>query len=212
MKVLITTCDKYRFLIPGFVERFNLYWGYDAVLAGFDPPPCDLPDNFTWVSMGKQSKWGKTWTDPLKNIIDDVVGERFIFMLDDYYLSGVVSWSVIESLNKRPFSDAEKIDLSGDRVKFPHRIKTIDDSKIMVGEQREYGCLIESGQDARYRTSLQCAIWSRDYFKRFLNPGWQIWDFEILGEKLAMNDGATILGTEKPIVKYENKVVKGVPR
>jgi hypothetical protein len=157
--------------------------------------------------MGSQDKWGRTWTDPLVPLLGEF-GERFILMLDDYYLCEAVDATVLKALEDRPFSDAQKIDLSGEMVKLPHTIKHIGDYAIEVKKGNK---LIEVAQTARYRTSLQAAIWDGEYFKGYLGCGWTPWDFELHGEKRAINDGAVILGTQRPILKYRNMVLKGVP-
>jgi hypothetical protein len=57
--------------------------------------------------------------------------------------------------------------------------------------------IIESDQQARYRSSLQAAIWTRDYFVSVLKPNRSPWAFELLGMHEQMNDGRRILGVAR---------------
>ena len=206
MRIILTTSDKYRHLVQSCGTWLNMYWpGNKVVVLGFKEPQ-ELPDNFDFVSMGNQEDYGTDWTTPVGDAIEKMRDNRFILMLEDYFLTYPVVGSHIRALGNRPFSDAEKIDLSGDRAQFPHTGLKIGGIDIRVGGDNP---MIESSQTARYRSSLQMAIWSKEYFMKLCVPGRSIWEFELIGEQEAMSDGARILGTEEPIVRYRNVVLKG---
>ncbi len=206
MRIILTTSDKYRHLVQSCGTWLNMYWpGNRVTVLGFKEPQ-ELPENFDFVSMGEQEDYGTDWTTPVRGAIDELAPDRFILMLEDYFLTHPVMANEIKPLFNRPFRDAEKIDLSGDRAQFPHGPVKLGDIDIVISGRNR---LIESSQTARYRSSLQMAIWSKEYFLKLCVPGRNIWEFELIGEKEAMNDGARILGTEIPLVRYRNVVLKG---
>lgn len=54
MKIVCTTSDKYLHLMPVFVYLFNKYWpNQQCEVVGYQKPN-NLPDNFTFHSMGVQ--------------------------------------------------------------------------------------------------------------------------------------------------------------
>jgi hypothetical protein len=78
-----------------------------------------------------------------------------------------------------------KVDLTLDRAYFAHSpYAECDQLNIIV-----------SAQDTLYRSSLQAAIWRREYLDTMLKPGRSPWDFERLGMYEHMNDGKLILGS-----------------
>ena len=72
--------------------------------------------------------------------------------------------------------------------------------------------LFEFTQTARYRTSLQPAIWTKKYFLQYCKDGRNIWQFETIGYREAMRDGAHILGFPEPVFDYANIYHKGQVR
>ena len=118
-------------------------------------------------------------------------------MLDDYWLTEPVNTRAVETFCLMvEIGLADKFDLTRDRMEHPHT-RTLWDS------------VIQSKQDARYRTSLQAAVWRAGYFKQYLKPGRTVWEFETKGYREAINDGATILGTTRGVVTYVNATVNG---
>ena len=201
MKVLCITSDGYRHLVAGFAEAFNLHWpGMQRVdVLCYAPPEEELPENFHVHSLGQQELFAGSWTDGLRPYVERMTDERFVLFLEDYWLDSTVDLARVRMMDNtmRSLPEVAKCDLTDDRSKFPNT---------------KAGAYIISSQAARYRTSLQAAIWRREYFLRFLKPHWTAWDFEIQGEKLAMNDKATICGTSDGIVHYRNVMLKGVVR
>jgi len=195
MKLIITTCDQYMHLVSVCCHRINKFWpGQDIHVLCFETMP-NLPKNVTQHSLGKQEDFGNLWTDPLIPWFDKFEDEYFILMLDDYHITAKPD----PMMDELSWTDTlDKFDLSNDRANFPHISIT--------------PWLIESEQTARYRTSLQAAIWKTSYFRKFLVPGRTIWEFELLGEEEAMNDGGLIMGTREGLLKYKNVMLAGRKR
>ena len=57
MKILVTTSDQHLHLLTPYAILFNRYWpNQNVTILGFDDSNIpELPDNFNFVSLGKQS-------------------------------------------------------------------------------------------------------------------------------------------------------------
>lgn len=203
MKIICLTSDSYVHLMKGFADCFNKHWGDPVTVLGYKPPIEKLPDNFEFVSLGEQPP-DHDFTTGLIPYFKELKDDYFCLFLDDYYVTkvdkerlGIAESAVTLPLILSCFHPIEKFDLSYDRMNFPHT--EFDNGVILCA------------QDARYRTSLQAAIWRTSYFRRFLVPHRTPWEFELLGEKKAMNDDAIILGFTTPVVEYRNVMKKGLP-
>jgi hypothetical protein len=129
------------------------------------------------------------WTDSLRPFFEGLEEDRFALFQIDYFLHRPARLDVVAVLER--LLDREgvvKADLTLDRTFFPHELYARE------GELR----LIASGQDAPFRSSLQAAIWKRDYLLELLVPGRSPWDFEIIGMCERMDDGKLIVGVADP--------------
>lgn len=214
LRVYVTTSDWYNPLIPAFAYLFNRYWSPDqqVTVLGYTPPDSRLPENFSFVSLRDLGEsgpgWSRNprWTDSLRPFFEELREDRFILLQIDYFLKRAVRHDLLALLERRFDRDgAAKADLTLERQHFPHEPWAEED-----GAQ-----LIASRQDAPYRSSLQAAIWRRDYFLELLVPGRTPWQFEKLGMIERMGDGRLILGLaglERPPVSYLNLYRHGALR
>lgn len=212
MKVFVTTSDWYNPLVPAFAWLFNRFWSdsQEVVILCYTPPACELPGNFSVHSLGDPTEFGNhqpewspgsrgrrfgepyptpKWSDSLKRWIDRVEDEVFILLQIDYFIHRNVNHRQIEILQKYlPHPDVVKIDLSADRYHNPHHHFASEDGfEVLVSDQK-----------SRYRSSLQAAIWKRDYLAGLLKPGRSPWDFEKAAMYEQMDDGGLILGVAQP--------------
>ena len=134
------------------------------------------------------------WAESLGKFVEGMDEDYLLLMLDDYWVQSVDVESVTRAEDLIHFG-ANKVDLSGDRLQFPHSTWAKD--------------FVKSDSDAPYLTSLQTAIWRKDYLLRFCMKGWTPWDFEIEGSKMAKLMGERTFGTDKPAIRYINVLRRG---
>ena len=229
MKVYVTTSDWYNPLIPAFCHLFGRHWSrsQEVVILGYTPPAEALPENASFVSLGPPERFGNDqpewspgrrgwpmsepfptprWTDSLRPFFEKLPEDRFVLLQIDYFLHHPVRLAIVEALEERFERDgAAKIDLSRDRTFFAHEPYSEENGLR----------LIVSRQDAPYRSSLQAAIWRREYFLELLIPGRSPWDFEELGMRERIGDGRLILGVadrDRQPVRYLNLYAQGSVR
>lgn len=194
MKIIVTTCDEYLHVLEGFIYMFNKYWssGTEVTVLGYSVPSFDLPDNFKFISLGEQKKYGRDWTTALIPFFKQLPDEYFVFLADDIYVLNV-NKPLLQEAEKHMAKGAEKVYLRS----FPGRtFKEEKDVNFSIWDQ-----------DANYRLSLTPGFFRRDYFLKYLNPGKTVWQYEI--QVAPMNDGAQILVPKQDIVSVANFMNKG---
>jgi len=173
MKVIVTTSNRYVHLLPVFCHLFNTFWGKDqqVEIVGYKTPTCELPDNFTFVSLGEQIGGPENFSTDL----------RAYFELQDQY----VIWCMEDSFFKAPVNHRNirlatqlAIDGMGDPI---GRIGLTNDNYKQYDELYgvvDYVNIYKTPQKSEYRLSTQPAIWNRDYLLRYMTPGLNPWQFE----------------------------------
>jgi len=205
MRVYVLTSDKYVHCLPPFAYLFNKYWDdrQEVVIAGFEKQsPKPLPRNFRFLSLGQQDT--HSWGSGALSLLDNITEEHFILLLEDYFLSAPIDLEQIDSLSRyiAVHEGVVKIDLSDDRLKVPHADwEAIDGYPMIV-----------SAHDSPFQMSVQAAIWSKTFMRRFLNAKENAWMSEKNGTrriiKARNEDGfnGLILGSKRPPVKYINAI------
>ena len=217
MKILVTTSDQYIHLVEPHAEMFNKYWpGQDVTVLGFEETDLVLPDNFEYISLGRQENFGRHWTDPLIPYISTLEHEYFTLMMGDFFLTDN--------------TDIEKVSMLEEEILTGQAEKAILDTHLSAYTLEYKPGIRKLAQNSPYRTTLHPAIWKREYFRRYLNPGLTAWDFEIQNMPESQRDGANIILPAMPAgiesndpaevmrqsavnnaVKATNVYVKGIP-
>lgn len=193
MRIVVSTCDKYDHLMPGFAHQFNKYWDSNQAVdvLGFRPPPRELPGNFVFHSMEPVET--RSWTDNLRGWFAQQPDEYFVFLLDDYWLVKPVDMLLVDKMEREVKKGAVKGDLSRNTAHFAH--------------VKRNGDLVEAASNALYRTSTQPCIWRRGFMLNLLRPRLSPWQFE-LQDNPAVKVGR-IVGTDTQIYDYANIYYKG---
>ena len=199
MEVTVLTSNAYLHCLPPFAYLFNKFWSVNQAVkvVRYEVRPLNLPTNFTNYAIGKQADY--TWSSGLIKYLNGYNGELVVLMLEDYFLSEQAHAVRINQLYAYMQQNPKiaKIDLTNDRLKVAH--KPFPDKDFDF---------IQSAPDAPFQTSLQAAIWRKDFLLRFLNPKENPWQFEKLGTKrvIEAKEDFLILGCKKPPVTYINAI------
>lgn len=194
-RVIVTASDKYLPALLPFSYLFNKYWGSDVEVCvfGFTRPDFDLPDNFSFVSLGNQKDYPfNKWSDALIAILSQINDEAFVLMLEDYWLTRHVDRSAVRILYDYAiqFQYVLKVDLCGDRL-------------YAFGADLEYGTvahldLIKSMPGSPYHMSLMPGIWRKDLLSRCLVSGESPHDLELVGStRVSHLQDMIVIGTRQ---------------
>jgi len=159
-----------------------------------------MPGNFSNMAVGIQADY--TWSSGLMKYLAFHEDELILLMLEDYFIDKPVNVELIGQLWQRMKHqpDIVKIDLTDDRLKVPH---TNWNSQTALS-------LVKSDDNAPFQSSLQAAIWRKDFLMRFLNSDEDAWQFEKTGTKRIVNArqqgkfNGLILGCKEPPLSYIN--------
>jgi hypothetical protein len=198
LSIVVLTSNNYVHCMPAFCYLFNKFWdaAQSVQVVRYDVRPPKMPGNFTNFAIGIQDDY--EWSSGLKKYLAYHPSDLILLMLEDYFISQPVDKELI--LNCWRFmmdhSEVAKVDLSGDRLKFKYT---------------EFSAsFVESALDAQFQTSLQAAIWRKDYLLRFLRDNESAWQFEKRGTKRVIqarqrgNFDGVVLGCRKPPLTYIN--------
>jgi hypothetical protein len=84
MRVVVPTSDRHLSILKGFSALFNKHWpGQDVDVIGYKEPTFELPSNFHFHSMGKQSD--HTWGTSLRDFVQGLPDEPIFACADDHY-------------------------------------------------------------------------------------------------------------------------------
>jgi len=210
MKVLVPTSDNYSYLIEPHYTLFNKYWpDQEIVYLGFDDKNVpDLPDNCSFHSLGKQSDFGRNWTNPLIPYINNIKDEHFVFSVEDMMLTDYV--------------DLDRMQLLENEIVNGNAQKAILDIHLNRFATEYKGEILQLKRTAPYRTTLHPCIWKKEYFQRYLKPNFTAWEFEVhrINTTESYFDNARIIslkGVNGPddrqsnLFKSANVFRKGVP-
>lgn len=181
MKIICTTSDKYLHLIPVFTYLFNKYWpGQQCEIVGYTKPD-ELPENFTFYSMGVQGHVSQ-WSSDLRKYFEQQPTWFVWCMEDTFFKSKVVIPNYVAEL---PIG---RIDLTND---------------IQKREHTNNGSYILAHPTSRYRLSTQPSIWNREFLLQHLLHNMDPWTFETQDPK---NDGWDVIGFIQPPVTHNEGV------
>lgn len=194
MNILVTTCDKNMHLLRGFAHLFNKYWSplQPATVLGYAKPDFNLPENFTYFSLGDQEHYPfKNWSD---SIIDFLAlhpeWDTFVLLLEDYYLVRPVDAHGIRLLYgyMQEHRDVLKLDLCADR--------------LGSGSATDYAYLdrfdlLKSDPQSQYHFSWWPGIWNSAALLKVMERGESCHDEELYGGPRIEPAGLMVLGTRQ---------------
>lgn len=119
MRTIVFTSDNHSWLLRGFFHQWKKYGGGRGVeVAGFTKPDF-LPGNVPFHSMGDFKDYPvQKWSDAIINALRRIPDERFILLLEDYWLIREVNWAAIDAADEmmRRFWRIMRFDIAADRM------------------------------------------------------------------------------------------------
>ena len=180
-------------LIPGFSILYERYFQPNVeTLIVSETETLDIP-NYKFITPGK-----KQWGERIINALSETKTEYVFFVLDDYYLSQLLTNEYIEYLLK--FMDN-------------HKVNKVTLTPVPDFAKYEYlesvNTMHKMSPNSPWLTSVQPAIWRKSELLKFLKPEYSPWNFEVKGSKEAKNnvENYFVAKLDKPI--YFNMVRKG---
>lgn len=181
LSVYVMTSDHHIPALRPYAHLFNKYWSssQQVIVCGFKPPDFDLPENFTFFSLGSMDNYPiNKWTNSLIDLLNHFpVNDIFYLALEDYWLTSHVSEYAITSLTDfmRQYQDIIKMDMRTDRRHSRDPIKDFHRNKCGSIP------LVKSNVGSPYHFSLMGGLWNRDRMLEVLAPNEDPWQTETGG-------------------------------
>jgi hypothetical protein len=177
------TSDNAYHCLPPFYHLFEKYFAspwrqkcapepLKLVTCGFSHPEQRIPPDWRFYSIGSFSDYpANRWSDAFIKVLDEVAEERFILMLEDYWLCRE--------------TDVEGVQMAGNYMAQYQNVFRFDLAwntlYINAGANFNYGLntyapvgrwdLIRAPQEAGYNFSFWGSIFDRDITRRYVIPG-----------------------------------------
>jgi hypothetical protein len=202
--VIVSVSDLHLWCMKPFAFLFNKYWDekQHVIVAGYKRPDFELPSNFDFYSIADPQYPKERWADGVAKFLHQYPGKRFVFMLEDYWLSRPVDTYAIEALSiymeRNP--NVLRMDLTADRQ--------FAGGMVDVGYCEHYD-IIEAPQ-SQYQMSLQAGLWDRNLMLNVLEmlPVHlrSAWEVELTGTTIvnSFGDKMIVRGTRQLPVRYAN--------
>lgn len=194
-RILLLTSDHYIKAVLPYAWLLKKNWPDhpDVLVGGFTKPDFNLPDRFSFHSIGRFSDYPITrWSDALIKFLYEIPDEVFILSLDDMFVVEPVKDQVVRMCYDymEQFRYVARLDLTGDRlwakggdVSLYGRLGNVD--------------LVWSDPGSQYHLSTMPAFWRKEHLLRVLIPGETPWQVELQGTpRLAsLHKSMIVLGT-----------------
>ena len=177
--LVVISCDKYSAAWPVFAYGLQKYW-------------TDCPYKVYFVTGFKDAPIGKSikigvdmgWSNNVSLALDCIEEPIVLMMVEDYWLYEKVGTEAIEEL----------VDLvrsgEADQIRLNRSAEAFEGEKLDVIPNTAF-----------YIASLQPSIWRKEYFKNFIRPNENVWQFEQRGgERIVANSHN--YSTKKPLIPF----------
>ncbi len=203
MNVICLTSNNYVQMIRPFAYLFNKYWSAEqpVTILRYDiRVPRGIGANFHQTAIGVQENY--TWSSGLASWLRYAGPDMFILLLEDYWLSEPVKIEAVQTAwdYMLATSDIGKIDISGDLLNREHFFyTTVSRTNFVI-----------AGSNTQFQTSIQAAIWRKDFILTWLNNSESAWQFEKAGTRRIISArkknkcSDLILGVKPGAVSYIN--------
>ena len=195
INIYCTTSDNYHHALKVFCYTFNKFWGEDwnVTVLGYSTPKFDLPNNFSFESLGVQTG-PKDWSNDLRKYFSQVNDEYFIYIMEDQFLTRNVNFDILKVLLKlKEEKDIVRIDLTDDMVVNHSGIyKGAEPYRVVDGVN-----VVKLDIRSEYKINTQASIWPTAKFLEYLKPNFTPWEFEYINSEHVQNDDVLVLGTLK---------------
>lgn len=166
MKVVVSTCDEYGWLIPVFMYFYRKYWPDNPhetiIITEFRPL-----DGLVYYTNGE------AWSTGILNYIKQTKEEKFILFMEDMLLRKDVDTKRVKEAEKLCRGDIGSVRLSNR----PTRYFRNHPKPEVIGAFRRYSL------GYRFATGIQPAIYQKEYLCDFFREGESAWETERNGVK-----------------------------
>jgi hypothetical protein len=217
VRVVCATSNRYVHLLPAFARCVERFWptGPPVAILHYDiSPPAGLSPRFAPFCGGVQSatRWSAGLRRWLSTVPDD--GAPVLLLLDDYWLCAPVDAARLAELEVwMVAAGVDKLDLSGDRLRFPHDPHPARPDLVVALADPWLYRPAEGFKTRLFLASIQAALWRVDFLRGLLRDDESAWEMEANGTaRLVGARRGSIVGVREPVLRYANATKAGKPQ
>lgn len=171
--LVVTTSDSYSHIVPIWIHLYKKYWNdpnQRVEIVGYKKPDFEMPDNFSFYSMGEQAGDARNFGTDLRKYFERL-DSLVIWNMEDSFIKGIVDPLGI----KHAVSVMKEDHLIGRLALGGNNLNQYSEyyDKEKHGDE-----IVQTPQLSEYRLSTQIAIWNKDFLLRYLKPNMSPWEFE----------------------------------
>lgn len=198
--LVVSTSDNYLHLVPIWIHLYKKYWNdpdQRVEIVGYKKPDIELPDNFSFYSMGQQTGDAKNFGTDLRKYFERL--DRLVIwnMEDSFVKSSVDILGIKHAVNiMNDDHSIGRLALGANNLNQyteSYRKEIYDDE------------LVQTPPLSEYRLSTQIAIWNKDFLLRYLKYNMNPWEFECQDK---LEDEFKNVSFSFPIVSHNEGVRK----
>lgn len=171
--LLVHTCDRYRFLYPGFSYFFDTNWDFNANCRYYfatEEVKANLP-HFQNIHSGKGE-----WSDRLRYLLQEVITEKYVlYFQEDMWLQKPVNSSFINEL----IILAQQFEWKQVKLGSANIYQTHPTPYYIDG----FNVTVLNNETSDYLMSHQVTLWDREFLIQQLHKGEHPWRNERRGTK-----------------------------
>ena len=191
LSVYIMTANQTMRALQASSYLFNKFWPYEVTVnvLGYDEPDFDLPNNYNYISLGKQ-RGLKYWSNDMMDYFGQCDDDLFYLTFEDAFIVHPIHKEILEfsyEFCEANFDNLLRFNLTADLQTRRHNI---------LHSYDEFD-LIEAQQDEIFRLALNHSIWNRNNFLKKLNRNESPHFFENPSKPNSKNDGLGVYGTKR---------------
>lgn len=204
-RIMMTSISSYYWAIRVFGYFIKKYWPDhpEVCVAGFSHPQFDLPERFSFHSMGDTDWPADKWTDQVIGFLNSQPDRYWMFVHEDYWIYKDVDSQTVSTVYSyiQDHNDILRVDLSSDRL----------NSGCAVDHEKYNGVdLIKTPAGCQYQMSHQWGMWNKERWLELLVAGEIPQDAELRGsQRLAARPDIIVLGTRQHPIRYIPTIIGG---
>jgi len=197
LTIVVGSCDKYSFLWPKFIERFNRFWDHEITIDKYI-----MTETYNVKSKEfKTLKCGDVpYTEFLKNGLKNIEEKYILWLQDDYFL--------VNKLNSEIIKNCYDLIKKQENI---IRVGIHPNSKYYTTFKEKDSKFKKFSKNSMYSVSMQSSIWNRKKLIDFLSnsPNESPWQFEINGSQRLNNTKHEVVFYELEEDWYQEAMKKG---
>ena len=172
LTIFINTCDSYEDCWDPFFKLFSKYWQHcpflivlNTEIKEYSYPGLNI--RCTKTSVGEYKKLG--WSECLMLALDSIQTPYILYLQEDYFLEAQVNDRMIfQLLNEMKLMDLDVVQL-------------LESSQLTSPKGKESELILEISSKAKWRLSLQAAIWKKTFLRSHIRAHESPWQLESYG-------------------------------